>query len=1058
MTITNTRTAENHHHKTGPKKKAEAGLGAAILAVLALLGPLAAAAQTNSDCMDCHDDRTLTAMIGGRKVSAYINIKAYRSSVHGDLECVTCHSDLEGTDFPHKEDLQPVKCAQCHEDEAKDLQNGPHGKWKKVPGQPAASCIVCHGTHDVLGPNNAKSTVSPVSVGKLCGRCHSKEKKVYGHSIHSASTGAKPNAACTDCHRGHGMVQPKIEKIELQTCGECHPEEAKRQARSVHARAALKGDPLAPSCITCHNHHDILPSSDPKSATAKLNTPVLCGRCHHEGSRVSLERNIPQKNILQNYSLSIHGQGLLKMGLRVTAVCTSCHNSHLILEPDNPDASINPENVAKTCMKCHSRIEQVHVKVISGKLWEQAPHEIPSCADCHPPHKIRRTPANLKNVANKECVGCHANRNLSMERDGKKLSLFVDEKAFKASRHSSVACAQCHNEVSTVLKRPCAAIKHKVDCSICHAETVQKYQTGIHGKRAAAGDPNAPTCLTCHSAHTAQSHLSPTSPTFAMNVPKLCGECHTQGKPVAEVIANRIPQAKNIVNSYIDSVHGQGLLKAGLVVAANCASCHTAHHELPKSDPDSSVNPAHLADTCGACHKGIERQFKTSVHWPGRGKTKEKLPVCEDCHTSHTISRVTAKGFRTRMMNQCGKCHQTEAKSYFNTFHGKSSRLGYEGAAKCYDCHGVHNILPPDDPRSTLSYRNAVYTCKKCHPGAHRKFAGYLTHATHHNPKKYPYLYYTYIFMTTLLVGTLTFFLLHTLFWLLRLWKERASWRPVKNRTHDRFYIRFSLRQRIMHLILLLCFFTLGITGMTLKFSYMGWAVLISRVFGGFAVTGVLHRMAATMLIGVFIVHLWHVAKLRRATGRSWLKFIFGKNSLMFNLNDIKEFWQHLKWFFGAGERPKFGRFTYWEKFDYFAVFWGVCIIGTSGLMLWFPTFFTRFLPGRIINIATIIHSDEALLAVAFIFTIHFFNTHFRPDKFPMDPVIFTGRVSVEELKHDKPGEYEQLTAMADPEKRLTGPMSRAKLHWIRAFGFVALGVGLTLIFLILYAMLFGYK
>ena len=103
------------------------------------------------------------------------------------------------------------------------------------------------------------------------------------------------------------------------------------------------------------------------------------------------------------------------------------------------------------------------------------------------------------------------------------------------------------------------------------------------------------------------------------------------------------------------------------------------------------------------------------------------------------------------------------------------------------------------------------------------------------------------------------------------------------------------------------------------------------------------------------------------------------------------------------GRGRAYGRCTYWEKFDYFAVFWGMFIIGSTGLFLWFPEFFTIVLPGWFVNVATIIHSDEALLAVAFIFTIHFFNTHFRPDKFPMDPVIFTGRVPLEELKRDKP-------------------------------------------------------
>ncbi len=166
-----------------------------------------------------------------------------------------------------------------------------------------------------------------------------------------------------------------------------------------------------------------------------------------------------------------------------------------------------------------------------------------------------------------------------------------------------------------------------------------------------------------------------------------------------------------------------------------------------------------------------------------------------------------------------------------------------------------------------------------------------------------------------------------------------------------------------------------------------------------------------------------------------------------------------MKWFLGKGPRPEYGRWTYWEKFDYFAVFWGVAVIGVTGLMLWFPTVFTRVMPGWMLNVATMIHSDEALLAVGFIFTIHFFNTHFRPEKFPMDTVIFTGGVPLEEFKQDRPREYEA----AGGERRAREPhdaraASRSPSRKWRRFGFTALGIGLFLIGLILYAMLFVYR
>ncbi len=225
----------------------------------------------------------------------------------------------------------------------------------------------------------------------------------------------------------------------------------------------------------------------------------------------------------------------------------------------------------------------------------------------------------------------------------------------------------------------------------------------------------------------------------------------------------------------------------------------------------------------------------------------------------------------------------------------------------------------------------------------------------------------------------------------------------------EKLYMRFRPFQRKLHLVLMISFFTLALTGMTLKFSYMGWAQLSAAVLGGFLLTGLLHRIAAVTLIGVFGTYLWDVRRLKKQSGNIWLKFLFGPNSAVFNKTDINEFIGSVKWFFGKGPRPNYGRFTYWEKFDYFAVFWGMFTIRSTGLILWFPEFFALVMPGWWVNVVTIIHSDEALLAVAFIFTIHFFNTHFRLDKLPTDTVMFTGRVPLQELKRDKADRWPYL-------------------------------------------------
>ena len=474
---------------------------------------------------------------------------------------------------------------------------------------------------------------------------------------------------------------------------------------------------------------------------------------------------------------------------------------------------------------------------------------------------------------------------------------------------------------------------------------------------------------------------------------------------------------------YRESIHGKGLLQSGLTVTANCADCHTSHHELPAGDPRSSVNRANVAETCGQCHRGIYELFTTSVHSP-QGDPHHQAPAgLRRLPLRAQHRRTDLSDFRLNIMDQCGRCHQAITAAYFDTFHGKVSKLGYLKTAKCYDCHGAHDILPVNDQRSHLSRNNIVATCGKCHTGSHRQFAGYLTHATHHDPKKYPFLFLTFWGMTTLLAGTLVVSGAHTIFWLPRSFEYRKQ---LKNgHPEGGTYIRrFRRFHRNMHLLVVSSFLGLALTGMILKFSYAAWARTIARLLGGFEAAGLIHRFCACLTFTYFGLHLWDLWKQKRASGKNWRGFITGEESMLFNRRDFDELIGSFKWFLGRGPRPEYGRWTYWEKFDYFAVFWGVAVIGGTGLLLWFPEFFTRLVPGWAVNIATTIHSDEALLAVSFIFVVHFFNTHFRPEKFPIDTVIFTEGMPLEEFQRDRPREYQQLLESGQLE-RMTMPARR---------------------------------
>jgi predicted CXXCH cytochrome family protein len=624
-------------------------------------------------------------------------------------------------------------------------------------------CLDCHTDPDLTVEVDGKTIQLTVDEEKFMG------------SIHADN-------GCVSCHEEADVDEPPHPyPMTKPDCGNCHDDIAEIYDNSLHGQAYADKDPYAPYCTGCHGKHDILPSSDKRSPTYILNIPFTCGRCHQEGSGMTQTHDIPKKNILENYSMSIHGEGLFRKGLTVTAVCSSCHTAHNVLPHTDPNSTISRLNVVKTCMKCHANIEAAHTKIVRGELWEKEPHKVPACVECHGPHKARRV-LYEDSLNDQFCLNCHANPDLKVIlANGDEKSLFVDVNNFEQSIHKEkrIACAKCHVNVDHE-KNPVCKDSGKVDCSICHAEQVTVFNKSTHGMLLAKKDKNAPDCTVCHGTHNIMTKTDSNSPIFARNIPDLCGKCHREGKKAA---LRYTGEQHDIVKNYKMSIHGRGLSQSGLMVSATCNNCHTAHSMLPAANPDSSVNPKNIVKTCAKCHLGIAEKFSSSIHSPTVSKTDKKLPVCNDCHTSHSISRHDSAGFRGLILDECGTCHEHETETYFETYHGKASMLsGGEKTAKCSDCHGSHDILPAYYSAARLNRRNVVKTCKKCHPGSNRKFTGYLTHATHHDRDKYPYLYYTFWAMTGLLLGTFAFFGIHTLFWVPRSFRERFK----KRREHSR--------------------------------------------------------------------------------------------------------------------------------------------------------------------------------------------------------------------------------------------------------------------------------
>jgi thiosulfate reductase cytochrome b subunit len=309
--------------------------------------------------------------------------------------------------------------------------------------------------------------------------------------------------------------------------------------------------------------------------------------------------------------------------------------------------------------------------------------------------------------------------------------------------------------------------------------------------------------------------------------------------------------------------------------------------------------------------------------------------------------------------------------------------------------------------------------------------------------------------MIALLVGVFLFFWAHTALWFYREYRDRQE---RKSRPHvmaddtlqleGKHYQRFGPVWRAAHLAFALSVMTLVLTGMAVFFAETAWAKAVIAIFGSPKAAAFAHRAAAAIMLGIFFVHLVYIV-VRIGRDRKGFKW-FGPLSLVPNWQDLKDIVAMFRWFFGRIPRPVFDHWTYWEKFDYWAVFWGMAIIGGSGMMLAFPAATASVLPGWLFNVATIIHGEEAILAAVFLFTVHFFNNHFRPDKFPLDTVMFTGAVPLEEFRREHAFEYNRLVATGQLAKHLVDAPSRPMTVGSKILGFTLIGFGLTLLLLML--------
>ena len=449
-------------------------------------------------------------------------------------------------------------------------------------------------------------------------------------------------------------------------------------------------------------------------------------------------------------------------------------------------------------------------------------------------------------------------------------------------------------------------------------------------------------------------------------------------------------------------------------------------------------------------------QFANSVHGDAALR-------CIDCHTAITeLPHKSMPGaladqdqIRLAINKNCGNCHAKAAQSYTETYHGQIAALGYAKIATCSDCHGTHGILPAREPASSVAPANLLKTCQNCHQDATAGFATFESHATTDDFARYPYVWIASKFVNVAVGGVLVIFWIHSGLWFYRELRDRQQRRLRPHVRTDavppaasQHFQRWSAMWRWAHLLFAVSIILLVATGVTLLYPNTAWAPILERAMGGPEIAGIVHRVAAVVMVAVFALHIVYAAI---HVMRNWKTFkVFGPYSLMPNWQDAADIAAMLKWFIGRAPRPTFDHWNYQQKVDYWAPFWGIAMLVATGAILWFKTFTGAYLPGWVFNVATVAHGDEALLAAAYLFTVHYFVNHWRPDKFPLDVVMFTGSMPLEEYKREYAVEYARLVQTGKLQQYLVDAPSQPLTLGSKILGFSLVAVGLALLVMML--------
>ena len=689
--------------------------------------------------------------------------------------------------------------------------------------------------------------------------------------------------------------------------------------------------------------------------------------------------------------------------------------------PGEPGVSPKPPpNASAACLECHSdpkltmkKAGRVVALFADQTTLARSAHNSLECTDCHAGFDAESIPhqAPLKSVA---CVSCH-------KEPGRTHVFHLRLAGLPLPRSDDTECTACHGTHAVARVKsaafPFTPAQQAESCGRCHQSVRDQFLASAHGRALAAGRKEAPACLDCHRQPVARLPGEKVRLELKLTQTRLCESCHLKKAAVSDetLLGTRF------VSSFERGVHGAALGR-GVGEAANCVDCHGSHEMNQSMVAGSRVHKSHLPETCAKCHQTQTAEYNVSVHAVALRRGNLDSPICTNCHGEHEILAHTnpASPVYARNVAQqvCASCHASvrltkkyglatdSFQTFSDSYHGLAVRGGAVEVVNCASCHSSHAIKSHLDPTSTIYKDNLAATCGQCHPGANQRFTIGRVHVSPAQRVESPVLYWIANLYVTLIFVVIGGMLVHNLADFARKLLHKLALQTGKipeAPVAHRLYLRMTVHERMQHAALVISFTLLVITGFMLRYPEAWWVVAIRDVSSrAFVARSLIHRLAGVVLIAA---GLWHAGYLIfTPDGRRLFR------DLLPAWRDFTDPWKVLRYNLGfAPEKPRFGRFSYIEKTEYWALVWGAVLMGATGVILWFENTSIGLFTKLGFDISRTVHFYEAILATLAVLVWHFYFVIFNPDIYPMNLAWLTGRVSEREMLDDHPLELERL-------------------------------------------------